>query len=201
MSGRRTVRPRRLALAGSSRFTIGASSSRSHDRGTSSRRWQPSGPTTRGSDTGSRSRSSSPRPWPGSASSRTPMRARSGAPFDAERVAEVERVTRHDVARSCRSSPSLVGTAGRWVHFGADLLGRPGHRSRAAAARRERPPARAARTAARRRQADGAREPGRGDGRPDARRRRGADQLRSQGGALGVRARPRPRPVTARARP
>ena len=82
----------------------------------------------------------------------------------------------------------------------ADLLGRPRHRARAAAARGERPAARAARAAARRRQADRAPTPGRRDGRPDARRGRGADELRPQGGALGVRARPRPRAAPPRAR-
>jgi adenylosuccinate lyase len=40
------------------------------------------------------------------------------ASFDAERVAEVERVTRHDVAAFVQVVAASVGTAGRWVHFG-----------------------------------------------------------------------------------
>jgi adenylosuccinate lyase len=43
---------------------------------------------------------------------------RAFASFDAERVAEVERVTRHDVAAFVQVVAASVGTAGRWVHFG-----------------------------------------------------------------------------------
>ena len=44
------------------------------------------------------------------------IRARAG--FDLERVAEVERVTRHDVAAFVQVVGDSVGPAGRWVHFG-----------------------------------------------------------------------------------
>jgi len=43
---------------------------------------------------------------------------RASASFDAERVAEVERVTRHDVAAFVDVVAASVGSAGRWVHFG-----------------------------------------------------------------------------------
>jgi len=43
---------------------------------------------------------------------------RAKASFDAERVAEVERVTRHDVAAFVQVVAGSVGPAGRWVHFG-----------------------------------------------------------------------------------
>jgi adenylosuccinate lyase len=43
---------------------------------------------------------------------------RASASFDAERVAEVERATRHDVAAFVDVVAASVGTAGRWVHFG-----------------------------------------------------------------------------------
>jgi len=43
---------------------------------------------------------------------------RATASFDAERVAEVERVTRHDVAAFVQVIAESVGPAGRWVHFG-----------------------------------------------------------------------------------
>jgi adenylosuccinate lyase len=43
---------------------------------------------------------------------------RASASFDAERVAEVERITRHDVAAFVDVVAASVGTAGRWVHFG-----------------------------------------------------------------------------------
>jgi adenylosuccinate lyase len=43
---------------------------------------------------------------------------RTTASFDAERVAEVERVTRHDVAAFVQVVAESVGRAGRWVHFG-----------------------------------------------------------------------------------
>ncbi len=43
---------------------------------------------------------------------------RASASFDAERVAEVERVTRHDVAAFVQVVAASVGPAGRWVHFG-----------------------------------------------------------------------------------
>jgi adenylosuccinate lyase len=43
---------------------------------------------------------------------------RASASFDAERVAEVERVSRHDVAAFVQVVGESVGTAGRWVHFG-----------------------------------------------------------------------------------
>jgi len=43
---------------------------------------------------------------------------RASASFDAERVAEVERVTRHDVAAFVQVIAESVGPAGRWVHFG-----------------------------------------------------------------------------------
>jgi adenylosuccinate lyase len=43
---------------------------------------------------------------------------RAEASFDIERVAEVERVTRHDVAAFVQVVADAVGPAGRWVHFG-----------------------------------------------------------------------------------
>jgi adenylosuccinate lyase len=43
---------------------------------------------------------------------------RATASLDAERVAEVERVTRHDVAAFVQVVAASVGRAGRWVHFG-----------------------------------------------------------------------------------
>ncbi|HEY3214598.1 MAG TPA: adenylosuccinate lyase [Actinomycetota bacterium] len=43
---------------------------------------------------------------------------RATASFDAERVAEVERVTRHDVAAFVQIVAASVGPAGRWVHYG-----------------------------------------------------------------------------------
>ena len=43
---------------------------------------------------------------------------REKAAFDLERVAEVERVTRHDVAAFVQVVAESVGPAGRWVHFG-----------------------------------------------------------------------------------
>src|SRR5215207_5576267 len=43
---------------------------------------------------------------------------RASASFDARRVAEVERVTRHDVAAFVQVVAASVGPAGRWVHFG-----------------------------------------------------------------------------------
>jgi adenylosuccinate lyase len=43
---------------------------------------------------------------------------RAKASFEAERVAEVERVTKHDVAAFVQVVAGSVGPAGRWVHFG-----------------------------------------------------------------------------------
>jgi adenylosuccinate lyase len=43
---------------------------------------------------------------------------RATASFDAEQVAEVERVTRHDVAAFVQVVAASVGPAGRWVHYG-----------------------------------------------------------------------------------
>ena len=43
---------------------------------------------------------------------------RANAAFDLERVAQVERVTRHDVAAFVQVVADAVGPAGRWVHFG-----------------------------------------------------------------------------------
>ena len=43
---------------------------------------------------------------------------RATASFDPERVAEVERITRHDVAAFVQVVAESVGRAGRWVHFG-----------------------------------------------------------------------------------
>ena len=43
---------------------------------------------------------------------------RAKAAFDVERVAEVERVTKHDVAAFVQVVAASVGQAGRWVHFG-----------------------------------------------------------------------------------
>ena len=43
---------------------------------------------------------------------------RDRASFTVERVEELERVTRHDVAAFVRSVAESVGPAGRWVHFG-----------------------------------------------------------------------------------
>ncbi len=43
---------------------------------------------------------------------------REKAAFDLQRVAEVERVTRHDVAAFVQVVAESVGPAGRWVHFG-----------------------------------------------------------------------------------
>ena len=50
---------------------------------------------------------------------------RSRAAFDVERVAEVERVTNHDVAAFVQVVGESIGPEGRWVHFGmtsSDLL-------------------------------------------------------------------------------
>jgi adenylosuccinate lyase len=43
---------------------------------------------------------------------------RANGAFDLERVADVERVTRHDVAAFVQVVADAVGPAGRWVHFG-----------------------------------------------------------------------------------
>jgi adenylosuccinate lyase len=43
---------------------------------------------------------------------------RERAAFDLERVAELERVTKHDVAAFVQDVAASVGPAGRWVHFG-----------------------------------------------------------------------------------
>ena len=43
---------------------------------------------------------------------------RTKASFDPERIAEVERVTRHDVAAFVQVVAASVGPAGRWVHYG-----------------------------------------------------------------------------------
>jgi adenylosuccinate lyase len=43
---------------------------------------------------------------------------RDRASFDPQRVAELESVTRHDVAAFVQDVASSVGPAGRWVHFG-----------------------------------------------------------------------------------
>jgi adenylosuccinate lyase len=43
---------------------------------------------------------------------------RAKASFDGDRVAEVERVTKHDVAAFVQVVADSVGPAGRWVHFG-----------------------------------------------------------------------------------
>ena len=43
---------------------------------------------------------------------------RDRASFTVERVEELERVTRHDVAAFVRSVAESIGPAGRWVHFG-----------------------------------------------------------------------------------
>jgi adenylosuccinate lyase len=43
---------------------------------------------------------------------------RAKATFDLERVAELERVTKHDVAAFVQDVGASVGAAGRWVHFG-----------------------------------------------------------------------------------
>jgi adenylosuccinate lyase len=43
---------------------------------------------------------------------------RTTASFDPERIAEVERVTRHDVAAFVQVVAASVGPAGRWVHYG-----------------------------------------------------------------------------------
>ena len=43
---------------------------------------------------------------------------RTKASFDLERIAEVERVTRHDVAAFVQVVAASVGPAGRWVHYG-----------------------------------------------------------------------------------
>jgi adenylosuccinate lyase len=43
---------------------------------------------------------------------------RATASFDADRVAEVEHVTRHDVAAFVQVVAASVGPAGRWVHYG-----------------------------------------------------------------------------------
>ena len=75
---------------------------------------------------------------------------RAKASFDAERVAEVERVTKHDVAAFVQVVAGLGRTGGALGALRPDLLRRAGHGARAAAARRVRPPARTARAAARR---------------------------------------------------
>jgi adenylosuccinate lyase len=43
---------------------------------------------------------------------------RTKASFDPERIADVERVTRHDVAAFVQVVAASVGPAGRWVHYG-----------------------------------------------------------------------------------
>ena len=43
---------------------------------------------------------------------------RERASFDLERVAEIERITKHDVAAFVQCVAERVGEAGRWVHFG-----------------------------------------------------------------------------------
>ena len=43
---------------------------------------------------------------------------RATASFDHERIADVERVTRHDVAAFVQVVAASVGPAGRWVHYG-----------------------------------------------------------------------------------
>jgi adenylosuccinate lyase len=43
---------------------------------------------------------------------------RERAAFDLERVAELEKVTKHDVAAFVQDVGASVGAAGRWVHFG-----------------------------------------------------------------------------------
>jgi adenylosuccinate lyase len=43
---------------------------------------------------------------------------RARATFDVDRVAELERVTRHDLAAFVQDVGSSVGAAGRWVHYG-----------------------------------------------------------------------------------
>lgn len=43
---------------------------------------------------------------------------REGASFDAARVLERERITRHDVAAFVQEVGESIGPAGRWVHFG-----------------------------------------------------------------------------------
>jgi adenylosuccinate lyase len=43
---------------------------------------------------------------------------RATASFDPERIADVERVTRHDVAAFVQVVAASVGPAGRWVHYG-----------------------------------------------------------------------------------
>jgi adenylosuccinate lyase len=43
---------------------------------------------------------------------------RATASFDHERIADVERVTRHDVAAFVQVVAASVGSAGRWVHYG-----------------------------------------------------------------------------------
>ena len=45
-------------------------------------------------------------------------RVRERAAFDAARVEELERVTKHDVAAFVQDVAESVGPAGRWVHFG-----------------------------------------------------------------------------------
>src|SRR5436305_3525965 len=52
------------------------------------------------------------------------IRARAVAPTP-ERVAEIERVTNHDVAAFVQAVAEPLGPAGRWIHFGltsSDLL-------------------------------------------------------------------------------
>ena len=67
---------------------------------------------------------------------------RAKASFDGERVAEVERVTKHDVAAFVQVVAG-VGRTGRTLGaLRPDVVGRAGHGARAAAPRRERPPAR-----------------------------------------------------------
>jgi adenylosuccinate lyase len=45
-------------------------------------------------------------------------RVRERASFDLERVAELERVTKHDVAAFVQDVGASIGPEGRWVHFG-----------------------------------------------------------------------------------
>jgi adenylosuccinate lyase len=44
--------------------------------------------------------------------------ARERASFDVERVRELERITRHDVAAFVQAVAESIGPAGRWVHYG-----------------------------------------------------------------------------------
>jgi adenylosuccinate lyase len=109
----------------------------------------------------------------------------------AERVAEIERVTDHDVAAFVDAVAEQLGPDGRWVHYGltssdvvdtALVAADPGRRARSSDGHRAR---------ARRPSRAGGGAPAHDLHRPLARHPRRADDVRVEARGLGVRARPR----------